>query len=60
METSTQKKERRTHSFNVALTQSERELFKNEATKRGTSISSLLRQAAIKTIQNERDIFQNY
>ena len=51
-------KEKRNLSLNVALTPSERALFKIEAQKRGTTISSLLRQATIRTIQNEKQIFQ--
>lgn len=52
-------KEKRTHLVNIALTKSERKLFGDEALKRGTTISGLLRQAALRTIQNEKQIFQS-
>jgi len=51
--------EKRTHRFNIALTNSERKLFRDESRKRGTSISTLLRQSAIRAIRTEEQLFQN-
>lgn len=52
-------KEKRTHLVNIALTKNERKLFGDEALKRGTTISGLLREATLKTIQQEKQIFQS-
>lgn len=58
MEKLTTKREPRTHRVNIALTKSERELFRNASIERGTSISNLLRQSAIKSIKLDQQIFQ--
>jgi hypothetical protein len=59
MEKQPNKKEPRIHRFNIALTKSERDLFRNASIARGTSISTLLRQSAIRSIKLEEQIFQN-
>lgn len=54
-----EKKELREKRLNLAFKESEYNFFKREAEKRGTSFAGLLRQAAIKLIQEEKELYSN-